>query len=226
MKELLKCSAWLIRGLLICTALLLVAGCATKVPVGHDGVPSAKVVRLKGDARYSTGGDVWQPLKVGNIVKPGTAIQTDDKSHVDLVLGPEMVSYQPSAEQNWIRIWGKSLLSIDKLTVMHNGADVVTDTQLDLKAGHIYGVVPKMSAGSRYEVKLPNGVAGIRGTVYDISAEGVVKVFQGSVVLAYVGPDGSTQTQVIMGSPKSAPLTGAPPAISEPWRKWPPSRRF
>mgnify|MGYP007068836543 CR=1 FL=1 len=29
-------------------------------------------------------------------------------------------------------------------------------------------------------------MAGIRGTVYDISAEGVIKVLSGSVVLAYV----------------------------------------
>jgi hypothetical protein len=59
--------------------------------------------------------------------------------------------------------------------------------------------VKKMSAASKYEVKIPNGVAGIRGTVYDISAEGVVKVLSGSVVLAYVGPDGTVVTQLIMG---------------------------
>ena len=48
-------------------------------------------------------------------------------------------------------------------------------------------------------MKLPNGVAGIRGTVYDITVEGLIKVLTGSVVLAYVGPDGSVLTQVIMG---------------------------
>jgi hypothetical protein len=42
-------------------------------------------------------------------------------------------------------------------------------------------------------------VAGVRGTVYDISAEGLVKVLSGSVVLAYVAPDGTVTTQVIMG---------------------------
>ena len=70
-------------------------------------------------------------------------------------------------------MWENTLLGIDKLTVTQTGADVVTETQLDLKAGHIFGMVKKMSAASKYEVKIPNGVAGIRGTVYDISAEGV-----------------------------------------------------
>ena len=131
---------------------------------------------------------------------------------VDLVLGDgarrrvasegrpaTMLSYQPSSEQNMVRIWENTLLGVDKLTETHTGADVVTETQLDLKAGRITGTVKKMSAASKYEVKIPNGVAGIRGTVYDISAEGVIKVLSGSVVLAYVGPDGAPVTQVIMG---------------------------
>ena len=37
------------------------------------------------------------------------------------------------------------------------------------------------------------------GRLYDISAEGVVKVLSGSAVLAYVGPNGAVVTQVIMG---------------------------
>ena len=48
---------------------------------------AAKVVRLKGAVRYSTGNNVWQPLKLGDVVKPGTAIQTAADSRVDLVLG-------------------------------------------------------------------------------------------------------------------------------------------
>jgi hypothetical protein len=171
--------------------------------------PTAKVVRVSGGARYKVGNNDWQPLKLGDVVREGTVIQTASKSRVDFVLGDpsasvaratpsDTMSYQPSAEQNIVRIWENTLLSIDKATVMHTGADVVTETQLDLKAGHITGTVKKMSAASKYEVKIPNGVAGIRGTVYDITAEGVIKVLSGSVVLAYVGPNGSVVTQVIM----------------------------
>jgi hypothetical protein len=169
---------------------------------------AAKVIRLKGAARYSTGNNVWQPLKVGDVLRPGTVIQTAGGSHVDLGLGEgsapgtpsvasPMMSYQPTPEQNAIRIWENTLLGVDKLSAMRTGADVVTETQLDLKAGHISGSVKKMSAASKYEVKLPNGVAGIRGTFYDITAEGLIKVLTGSVVLAYVGPNGSVVTQVV-----------------------------
>jgi hypothetical protein len=188
---------------------------------------AAKVVRLKGGARYKTGSSDWQQLNVGDILKPGTIIQTAAKSRVDLVLGDgsapvarpaagEVVSYQPSAEQNMVRMWENSLLGIDKLTVMETGADVVTETQLDLKAGHIFGMVKKMSAASKYEVKIPNGVAGIRGTVYDISAEGVVKVLSGSVVVAYVGADGTVVTQVVMGGQEFDTRTGVLTPLPNP----------
>ena len=198
----------LLNRLLACgVALAMVSTLAAQTV--NQGV--AKVVRLKGAARYATGSNAGQLLKVGDTIQPGSVIQTAEKSRVDLVLGegaaparplggpPAMASYQPTVEQNVVRMWENTLLGIDKLSVTQTGADEVTDTQLDLKAGHIFGMVKKMSAASKYEVKIPNGVAGIRGTIYDISAEGIVKVLSGSVVLAYVGADGAVATQVIMG---------------------------
>jgi hypothetical protein len=197
----------LLNGLIACGVALGMVSALVAQPADQAG---AKVVRLKGGARYKIGSGDWQPLKLGDVVHSGTVIQTAAKSRVDLVLGDasapvaravpsDVISYQPTAEQNIVRLWENTLLGVDKMTETHTGADVVTETQLDLKAGHITGSVKKMSAASKYEVKIPNGVAGIRGTVYDISAEGVIKVLSGSVVLAYVGPSGSVVTQVIMG---------------------------
>jgi hypothetical protein len=169
---------------------------------------AAKVIRIKGPAKYTVGG-VTKPLQVGTVLKAGAVIQsgTEPGSYVDLLLGestvispapvyhpyiPTSVSTlrlaRPSAEQNVVRIWENTALGIDKLTTQATGADEVTETQLDLKTGRISGTVKKMSAGSRYEVKLPNGVAGIRGTSYDLTAEGVVRVFAGAIALAWGTP--------------------------------------
>jgi hypothetical protein len=196
----------LLNSLVVCGVALLMASPLAAQTANDIG---AKVVRLKGDVRYKVGSNDWQPLKGGDVVKPGTAIQTAGNSHVDLVLGEgsapvghptpsEGVNFVPNADQNIVRLWENTLLSIDKLTCTQTGADGVTETQLNLKAGHIFGMVKKMSAGSRYEVTIPIGVVGIRGTVYDISADGVIKVLSGSAVLAYVGPGGTQKTQVIM----------------------------
>ena len=188
---------------------------------------AAKVMRLKGAAQYKIGNGDWRPIKMGDIVRQGTVIQTAGNSRVDLLLGAaaapvqrpvmgDVIAYQPTAEQNVVRMFENTLMGIDKLTEVQTGADVVNETQLDLKAGHISGSVKKMSAASKYEVKLPIGVAGVRGTVYDISAEGLIKVLSGSIVLAYTGPNGSTLTQVIMGLQMFDARTGTLSPLPDP----------
>ncbi len=195
---------------------------------------SAKVVRMKGTARYSRGDNNWQPVKVGTVLQPGMVIQTSREkgSFVDLALGeggapiPSTAVFTPfipsstssltgaKPQQNMVRVTADTALGIDKLTRQETGADVVTETQLDLKQGRILGSVSKLSPASRYEIKLPNGVAGIRGTVYEISADGIVRVLTGTVVLAWVSPNGSTQTQVVNAHQQFDPATGLVTPIS------------
>jgi hypothetical protein len=197
----------LLNGLIACVATLAMVYTLAAQAADQN---TAKVVRLKGGARYKMGNNEWRQLKLGDVVPAGTVIQTGDKSRVDLLLGEasapvarpvtsEMITYQPVAEQNIVRLWENTLMSVDKLTAMNTGADVVTETALELKAGHITGSVKKMSAASKFEVKIPNGVAAIRGTIFDISAEGLIKVLSGSVVLVYTGGNGAQMTQLIMG---------------------------
>jgi len=194
---------WLIAG---GVAMAMVTSLTAQTAMERVG----EVVRLKGAARYSAGNNVWLPVKVGTKLKAGYIIQTAQDSIADIVLGEvsqrtsraalgEGLSYQPTAEQDVIRVWEDTALSFEKLTATETGADQVTDTQLDLRSGRIFGTVKKMSAASRYEIKFPNGVAGVRGTIYTISADGVVQVLVGSVVIAWTGPDGVAHTQVVNG---------------------------
>ncbi len=179
----------------------------------------AKVIRIKGNARYKTGTGAWTPLKPGQYVGAGTVIETAPDSRVDLGVGEgeapsanltvgTMLTYQPNTSQNMIRVWENSRMAIDTLNINETGTDVVTETQLDLQAGHIFGSVKKMSAASRYEVKIPNGVAGIRGTTYDINVDGIIKVLDGSIFLNYKNSHGDSATQVIMGQQMFNAVTG------------------
>ncbi len=63
-------------------------------------------------------------------------------------------------------------LGIDKLTITDTGADTVSDTELNLKKGKIFASVKKLSGASQYLIKLPSGIAGVRGTKFSISADG------------------------------------------------------
>jgi hypothetical protein len=163
-------------------ALLAVAS-AQAVEVGKAVVRS-----VKGQAQYAEGGGAWMALKVGQTLQPGTQVKTGNDSAVDLFM-----------DQNgpMVRLLENTTLGIDKLCFTPTGADTVVETQLDLKSGRIVGIVKKLAATSKYEVKTPNGVAGIRGTEYSISASGDVQVVSGSIVVVYVKSDGAVVTQVV-----------------------------
>lgn len=119
----------------------------------------AEVRAVRGSAKYSTGGGVWIPLKVGTVLKPGAIIQTSPESNVDLFLG---------ANGPVLRVTPETTVALDRLSFTDTGADNVIDTQLNLQSGRIIGNVKKLAAASEYKVKMPNGVAAIRGTDFDI----------------------------------------------------------
>ena len=211
---------------------------------------SAKVVNIKGSARYMTVGDAtWHPLKVGTVLKPGAIVQTASGSYADLVLYNEQAtassassssstplvnaSYNSGAqarvEQDAVRIFENTVLGINKLTTTQTGADRVTETELDLKHGRILGTVKKLSAASKYEVTIPGGVAGIKGTIFLLSSDGELSVLSsladleklvpsGSVVLAYTGADGNIVTQVVGDGQHFDKSSGQLVPISDPER--------
>jgi hypothetical protein len=184
----------------------------------HPGV--ATVVRMTGEARYSLGDGVWHPLVAGKILAAGAVIQTGHDATVDIILGKKIlmpqanplpdrvslatdekvrdyVSYRPYAEQNAVRMTGDTVLAIDKLTVSDSGVDTVSDTELDLRQGGIYNSVKKLSGASQYLIKIPNGIAGVRGTLFYINANGQCIAYQNAVVLSIIGPDGNPLTVVV-----------------------------
>jgi hypothetical protein len=197
------------------------------------------VVRVEGKVSYSLGDGIWHPLVAGKYLRPGSLIRTGDNGVADVVLGkavelpqavtPEhislapdapvrgMVTYKPAAEQNVVRLTPNTTLGIDQLTVTDTGADTVSDTELDLKAGKIYASVKKLSVMSKYTVKIPNGIAGVRGTLFSISADGVVAVYEstgGGLVLSLTTASGSTETFLVRPGQLLDPANGQPVAIS------------
>jgi len=209
----------------------------------------ATVVRIQGEARYSLGDGNWHPLVVGKMLGAGAVIQTAHDASVDLVLGkaiqmpqagpvpdrislaPDanirgMVDFKPAVEQNMVRLTGDTVMGIDKLTVGDTGVDAVSDTELDLKQGRIFASVKKLTAASQYLVKIPNGIAGVRGCVVVIDASGwcaVVKdpmespSHKGALLLSIVGANGTPTTyQVDEGNqftPQTGQITPLPPEL-------------
>ena len=118
-----------------------------------------------------------------------------------------MISYKAMAAQNVIRMLSDTVLAIDKLSVSDSGVDAVIDTELDLRQGTIFGSIKKLSAASQYTIKTPNGIAGIRGTTFILSASGAIIVTDGSCVISAV-VNGQTITETVSAGQQFDPATG------------------
>jgi hypothetical protein len=213
----------------------LVGGFVLSLAVGAHAQSTTKqgyatIVRIEGEARYSAGDNVWHPLTVGQTLGPGNVIQSAPNARVDIVLGDripqriattpdkvapavdakvrDMISYQAKAEQNVIRMEGNTILAIDKLQIGNTGVDAVSDTELDLRQGTIFGSVKKLSAESKYLIKTPNSIAGVRGTTFTMSANGDLTVISGSMVVSHTGPNGQVTTVVLGPGEQYDPNTG------------------
>ena len=192
------------RGVVCGVVLMLAASSqaqSTEPTQGH-----ITIVRIQGSAQYSLGDNLWHPLAIGQTFGAGAVIQSGANSTVDITLsdkvapkhiplpgqmrplpvglGLTLAPFSAMAQQDVIQLGSDSELAIDKLLSSTMGVEVVKDTELDLRKGHILGNVKKVSAASVFLVKMPNGVAGIRGTMFAIGDDGVLTVFQGSVVVS------------------------------------------
>jgi len=161
-------------------------------------VGNAVVRSIHGSAEYSEG-TTWNVLASGQSLKPGAVVRTANDSTVDLYLGDN---------GPLVRLLENTTLGLDKLNYDRTGLDLVIETALDLKSGGIVGIVKKLSAASKYEIKTPNGVAGVRGTEFRSFANGVTQVLEGAMVSVYVKPSGAVETESLGAGDQFDPATG------------------
>jgi hypothetical protein len=162
-------------------------------------VPGRAEVRgVKGTATYSTNGGPAKPLRVGMILRSGSAIRTGSNSTVDLFLG---------VSAGIVRVAENSTVVFDKLTLTDTGADTAVEVQLHLPEGEMYFKVNKLSKASRYEIKMPTGVAGIRGTKGCLSFRRAgsrkppITLLEGRLVYIHVPPGGEPVEHALNAPP-------------------------
>ncbi len=223
----------LVNSLVVCGVAVAMGSTILAQPSGEE---VARVTRVHGTARYMPPGGTFRYLTAGTILKPGSVVQTgiESGSYVDIVLGkgrgvtmssasgdyrkPGAVAasthFKAATSQTAVRVFENTVLGIDKLSITETGAEPVTDTELDLRKGHIIGNVKKLTAGSEFRVRYPKGVAGIRGSVFDMTveerqqlAQGVAagtvtlhvtfSMSEGTAVISFVDANGNTITQTV-----------------------------
>lgn len=180
--------------------ILFLLPCLSRAADAPASPGRAEVRSVKGTAFWSTNNALPRSLKVGTILRSGAVITTGTNSVVDLFLG---------ASAGVIRVAESSTLSLDSLQVTEMGADKKVEVQLDLPDGEMYFNVNKLSKSSRYEIKMPTGVAGIRGTKGSFSSrpggtKPPILLLEGTLVFVHARPNGQVVTHTMK----------APPAVS------------
>jgi hypothetical protein len=186
----------------LAAAVLLCA--STQAETKHN---RAVIRAVHGSAQVSNNkGQSWSPARVGTFLGANSVVRTATDGTVDLFLGDNGPV---------VRVTPDTSLGIDRLDLDNTGVEKVIETQLDLKNGRILGSVKKMAAASKYEVKTPVGVAGIRGTEYDIDSRGKVTIVTGAAVVVYV-INGTILPPVNVGTGQTVtpPTGGGQPTVS------------
>ena len=117
-------------------------------------------------------GGKWLPLQTGEMLKTGAVVKTGAKSQADLFLG---------INGSMLRLAANTELKFTRLAIEQSTIEPIAQTEMELISGRVIGNVRKLPMGSSYVIKTPKGVAKVKGTVYDINADGELIVLSGKV---------------------------------------------
>lgn len=162
----------LIRQLLSVTfALLWSATLASAIP------GRAEVKKIVGTATLINATGASSSLAEGMALGTGDTVSTGPGSTVDLWLG---------LNGEALRVDPDTTLKLDTLDIANVSERKVT-TALSLTKGGVTGhLVNKLSTASKYEIRTPTGVAGIRGTTFSLTPSGRLVVTVGVVNFSFV----------------------------------------
>lgn len=145
---------------------ILAAGLMLMASPAQAKVNYAMVKRVVGQATYTS------PAGSGSLTSKmtlfqGSRITTGPDSFVDLDLGEN---------GDALRIEASSTVSLTMLTSRRVASrQTVVNTQMEVTRGHVVAnVVRKLSRASRYNIRTPSGVAGIRGTCIKAGVSGTI----------------------------------------------------
>ncbi len=120
----------------------------------------AKVVDILGEAKFlKAGSSNWEMLDKGMILSEGDSLKTVKGSQVKL----ELLGNAKTAE---VTVREESEFSLK--TLKHDPASKVDNTLLDVSVGSILVKAEKLVGDSKFEVKTPTSIVGIRGTVFEV----------------------------------------------------------
>lgn len=166
--------------------------------VAAEFIKKATCQAVNGDGgEYLLNGN-WKPLIPELKLPEGTSVRTSPNGSAEFSIGEE---------GTFLKLGPASHLVFEQMAVIP-GQQLVSLIKLDLRKGTLTGSVKTRADASRFEVKTPEGVAGIRGggegaTKFSLQANGMVR--------AKTGGFSTADTDHEHGQSKDTPLDEVDP---------------
>ena len=140
--------------------LAAIATFASPIFVYAQTSSSAKVIDIKGDAMYLKGGSSsWSKLEPTTILMEGDSIKSSPDSEVRLELGGTSKTAEVTVRQE----------TEFKFDTFRHDDEMVDSTLLNVGVGGVLVKAEKLIGASKFEVKTPTSIVGIRGTTFEVN---------------------------------------------------------
>ena len=127
---------------------------------------TAEITDIEGMAEVQVAGETkWEKAVTGSVLNEGDAVKTSDKSRLVLDIDGKWQAATVEVKEN-------SSLRLAELTA--NPQTGSSRTLLDLAIGEVLIKAQKLKGdGSKFEVKTPTSVVGVRGTTFSVKVEAI-----------------------------------------------------
>jgi hypothetical protein len=133
-------------------------------PTGYsEQIREAILNKVEGPVEFRLNGETdWKPAAKGIVLHEKDEVRTGEK-------GFALIHLDQKASTGKLELNEKSVLKLGTLTMDPKSGE--KQTILDLAIGKVLVRAEKLRGDSKFEVKTPTATTGVRGTVFEVSAE-------------------------------------------------------
>ncbi len=129
-------------------------------PLFALGADQAKVISMTGAAHYkAVGTSEWKNLDMGTVLSEGDAVKTGNGCEITMELKGAKKTAEIVVRENSEFVFQ---------TFQHDKETLVDTTLLDVSLGAVLVKAEKLTGSSKFEVKTPTSIVGIRGTTFEV----------------------------------------------------------
>ena len=153
----------------------------------------AEVIEVNGNATYAPAGGASQVLTARTRLEAGATLKTGAGASATVIV---------AGSAGAIRMMEQTILVINRMAVSGTDSNATVDVQLNLSQGEVLFDVNRLSEGSRFEITVPEGIAGLRGGKGRCNADGTCVLIDGMLIYIHA-PAGTPPVSHTLNAPPS-----------------------